>query len=152
MPEGTPDARLGEPWGVWTDDWRGLLALVVVLAIVARSAWSLQGSDPFPWALLGGATLGSVAIFGPFAWLARGLMGASTRETLVLAVFGIAVLTLPFGLTALLVLEIPVVFAADAFIVGVFCGVVGVFAAERTAMPETLVDAVAVALEGDERP
>ncbi|MFP9190560.1 hypothetical protein [Natronosalvus vescus] len=147
MPEGTTDSRLRDPT---TLDWRLLPAVIVVGLLVVRSTLSLWGAESFPWALLVGAAFGAFLVFGPFAWLARGLLEASAREVAVLVGFGLAILALPFALTAMLVLELPFWFAADAFVVGSILGVAGVFAAERTGLPERIVSAATVVIEMDD--
>ncbi|MFP8955408.1 hypothetical protein ACLI4Y_01675 [Natrialbaceae archaeon A-CW3] len=146
MPEGTADSRLRDPTPL---DWRVVPALLIVGLLAVRSALSLWGTEPFPWALVVGAAFGAFLVFGPFAWLARGLLEASTRELAVLVGFGLAVLALPFAVTAMLVLEFPFWFAADAFVLGSLLGVAFVFAAERTRLPEQVIGAASVALEMD---
>jgi len=144
MPEEGTSTRLREEW---VFDRRTALAWLIIAVFVARGAWNLAGSDPFPWAHLIGTAFGAFVIGGPFAWLARGLLAASTRATLVLVGVGLAILALPFGVTALLLLELPLFAAIDAFLVGLILGFVAVVVVERTTLPETVVEVVDGALE-----
>lgn len=132
-------------------DWRVAVTFVVGALVALRSAGNLLALEPVPWALVVGAAIAIFAVWGPFAWLARGLLEASTRELAVLIAVGVAVLAVPFVVTATMVLELPTLRTFDAFVVGGVVGIAVVALVERTGLPERLVEMTARAIEADAR-
>ncbi|USZ70779.1 hypothetical protein [Natronosalvus halobius] len=142
-----PNAQIRDPaLAGW--DWRVLPAFVVVGALAFRSGRRLLAADPTPWALVVAAAIAGFVLLGPFAWLARGLLEARPRELAALVGFGAAVLTLPFGVTATMVLEVSISQMLEAMLVGAALGVVAVVLAERTTVPELVVETAAGTVSG----
>lgn len=118
---------------------RRVLCLGLVSLFVLQSGVALLERGSISWGLIAAFGVGTVLVAGPFTWAARDRVPRERRENLVYVLGGLALFAVPLVVGVSLVTGSLGLLYHEGMI-GLWIGVVIVFLAEETIVPERLCE------------